>query len=184
MLKKQLHIHHTAEDRSLWPPLREKVTRPEQVAVLDAMQAEHARNDPQLDAVDQALAASGAGNLTRSVGALAEGLTGHMRHEENAALPLIETFLGPEGWDAFGRAIRKTQGLRAGPEYLPRVLDGAPIATQAKVLALLPPPVRLLIGWRGRRSTGGFPGGTATPGPAASRREASAVLPARRAGSC
>ena len=46
MLKKQLHIHHTAEDRSLWPPLREKVTRPEQVAVLDAMQAEHARNDP------------------------------------------------------------------------------------------------------------------------------------------
>ena len=109
------------------------------------MQAEHARIDPQLNAVEQALAASGAGNLTRSVGALAEGLTGHMRHEENAALPLIETFLGPGGWDASGRAIRKTQGLRAGPEYLPWVLDGAPIATQAKVLALLPPPARAKV---------------------------------------
>ena len=60
------------------------------------------------------------------------------------ALPLVETFLGPEGWDAFGRAIRKTQGLRAGAEYLPWVLDGAPIATQAKVLGLLPPLVTLL----------------------------------------
>lgn len=25
MLKKQLHIHHTAEDTSLWPVLRQKV---------------------------------------------------------------------------------------------------------------------------------------------------------------
>jgi hypothetical protein len=144
MLKKQLHIHHTTEDTSLWPALREKVTRPGHVAVIDAMEAEHARIDPQLDAVDQALAASDALSLTQSVQALDESLTRHMRHEENQALPLVETFLGPEGWAAFERAIRKTQGLRAGAQYLPWVLDGAPIATQAKFLGLLPPPVRLL----------------------------------------
>jgi hypothetical protein len=43
--KNQLHIHHTAEDTSLWPPLRQKVTRPEDTAVLDAMQAEQRRPD-------------------------------------------------------------------------------------------------------------------------------------------
>jgi hypothetical protein len=144
MVKKQLHIHHTTEDTSLWPALRQKVTRPDHVAVIDAMEAEHARIDPQLDAVDQALAASDAISLTQSAQALADSLIFHMRHEEDEALPLVETFLGPKGWDAFGRAIRKTQGLRAGAEYLPWVLDGAPIATQAKILGLLPPPVRLL----------------------------------------
>lgn len=44
--KNQLHVHHTAEDTSLWPPPRQKVTRPEDAAVLDAMEAEHARIDP------------------------------------------------------------------------------------------------------------------------------------------
>jgi hypothetical protein len=50
--KNQLHVHHTAEDTSLWPPLRQKVTRPGETAVLDAMEAEHARIDPLLAQVD------------------------------------------------------------------------------------------------------------------------------------
>ncbi len=144
MFKNQLHIHHTAEDTSLWPVLRGRVTRHDDVAVLDAMEDEHARIDPQLESVDKALAASDAVSLAESVQALGTGLDAHMRHEENKALPLIETFLGPDGWAAFGRAIRKTQGIRSGAEYLPWVLDDAPIAAQAKVLGLLPPPVRLL----------------------------------------
>ena len=40
--KNHLHVHHTAEDTSFWPPLRQKVTRPGDAAVLDAMEAEHA----------------------------------------------------------------------------------------------------------------------------------------------
>ena len=68
-----------------------------------------------------------------------------MRREENEALPLIETYLGTSGWDSFGREIRKTQGgLRGGAEYLPWVLDGASPSMQANVLALLPPPARIL----------------------------------------
>jgi hypothetical protein len=57
--KNQLHVHHTAEDTSFWPPLRQKVTRPGDAAVLDAMEAEHARIDPLLSQVDASLAASG-----------------------------------------------------------------------------------------------------------------------------
>jgi iron-sulfur cluster repair protein YtfE (RIC family) len=63
MFKKQLHIHHIAEDKSLWPVLRGRVTRPDDVAVLDAMEDEHARIDPQLESVDKALAASDAVSL-------------------------------------------------------------------------------------------------------------------------
>jgi Hemerythrin HHE cation binding domain len=67
MLKKQLHIRHTTEDTSLWSALRQKVTRPDHVAVIDAMEAEHSpRIDPQLDAVDRALVTSDAIDLTQS----------------------------------------------------------------------------------------------------------------------
>src|ERR1700689_2194718 len=31
--KSQLHVHHTAEDTWLWPPLRQRVSRPEEAAV-------------------------------------------------------------------------------------------------------------------------------------------------------
>ncbi len=117
--------------------------------------------DPQLAAVDQALAARGAMTPTQSVQALGESLNSHMRHEENEALPLVETFLGAEGWAAFERAIRKTQGLRAGAEYLRWLLDGAPIATQAKVLALLPHRSGCSTAGSGHRGTGAFPDGTA-----------------------
>jgi hypothetical protein len=63
------------------------------VAVIDAMEAEHAHSDPRLDAVDQAFAVSDAIALTRSARALGESLAYHMRHEENDAPPLVETFL-------------------------------------------------------------------------------------------
>jgi hypothetical protein len=139
--KNQLHVHHTAEDTSLWPPLRQKVTRPEDVAVLDAMQAEHARIDPLLSEVDASLAASGrVGNAE----VLAETLAAHMKHEEDQALPLVEAHLGPAGWAAFRKATGKIQGLRGGAEFFPWMLDGAPADTSKRVLGMLPPPARLL----------------------------------------
>jgi iron-sulfur cluster repair protein YtfE (RIC family) len=150
MFKKQLHVHHTAEDTSLWPPLRAKVARPGEVAVLDAMQAEHARLDPLLSLVDAALAApgqagqAGLAGLAEHAAALAEALTAHMEHEEDSALPLVEAHLGAAGWAAFKQAAGKSQGLRGGAEYFPWMLDGAPADTRRRVLKNLPPPARLL----------------------------------------
>ncbi len=145
MFKKQLHVHHTAEDTSLWPRLRAAVFAPEDVAVLDAMDAEHAAIDPQLERVDAAMADYDAAGLTAGLAALAAGLTAHMRHEEDAALPLVDTHLGRSGWAAFGRDVRKAGGgIRGGAQYLPWVLDGASDEMTAKVLAVLPPPARVL----------------------------------------
>ena len=142
--KEQLHIHHTAEDVSVWPALRAKVTMAGHVAVLDAMEAEHARIDPLLSAVDSCLAAAGQAGLAETADGLAAALAAHMEHEEDQALPLVETFLGPAGWAAFAQEMSKTQGLRGAAEFFPWMLDDAPPATRKRALGLLPPPARLL----------------------------------------
>jgi hemerythrin-like domain-containing protein len=140
----QLHIHHQAEDAALWPPLRAKARQPHEVSVLDEMEAEHGQIDPHLEQVDAALAAHDPARFGQCLQALTESLSAHMLHEETQALPLVETYLGPKGWAAFGAAIRKTQGLRAGATFFPWLLDETSEAAQAKVLGLFPPPVRLL----------------------------------------
>ena len=57
LFKKFLVVHHTSEDQAIWPTLQERVAgKPDQAAVVDAMEAEHAAIDPLLTAVDAAAA--------------------------------------------------------------------------------------------------------------------------------
>jgi hypothetical protein len=142
--KNQLHVHHIAEDMWLRPALRDKVTGPGEVSVLDEMEAEHLRIDPLLSQVDASLAATGLAGLAENASALARALTAHMEHEEDHALPLVEAHLGPEGWAAFGRAAGKSEGLRGAAELFPWMLEGAPADTSKRLLGMLPPPARLL----------------------------------------
>jgi iron-sulfur cluster repair protein YtfE (RIC family) len=142
--KNQMHVHHTAEDAWLWPPLRQRVTRPEEAAVLDAMEAEHARIEPLLSQVDALITSSRNAGLTEAAHALAQLLAAHMRHEEDQALPLVEAHLGTTGWAAFRKATGKSQGLSGGAEFFPWMLDGASATVSKQVLSLLPPPARLL----------------------------------------
>src|SRR5882724_3705101 len=88
---RQLHHHHAVEDDALWPRLREKVSRLDEVAVLDDMELEHEQLAPSLKRVDEALRAKHAADLDESIHDLVSGLGAHMRHEENEALPLVET---------------------------------------------------------------------------------------------
>ena len=142
---RQLTTHHTAEDASLWPGLRTRSLRDEQVQVLDAMEREHARVDVHLEHIESAFADCNGDALATSLRALTEGLTAHLRHEEEDALPLVAGYLGSDGWDAFVHEIRTLQGgLRAGAQYLPWVLDGASDDMRAGVLRLLPLPARVL----------------------------------------
>jgi iron-sulfur cluster repair protein YtfE (RIC family) len=145
MFAKQLHIHHTAEDSFLWPRLRAAISEPAEVGVLDAMQTEHARIDPQLERIDTALAAHDPATVTDAVHTLTLDLTAHMKNEEDQALRLVETHLGRDGWSAFGRDMRRGHGgIRGLAQYLPWLLDDAPATTRTKVLSLLPAPAKLL----------------------------------------
>ena len=57
VFKRQLHFHHTGEDRLIWPRLAERVAHSESaMSTLQAMEQEPALVDPLLDAVDAAFA--------------------------------------------------------------------------------------------------------------------------------
>lgn len=139
-----LRVHHTAEDVAVWPAMYRAVAgRPDDLALLDAMEAEHAAIDPLLHAVDAALADRDAGprRLGDAVDALRGGLTAHLRHEETEALPLIDATLAEEQWRSFGADHRGRIGGDVA-RYLPWVLDAADPVTAEKILRGLPAPVR------------------------------------------
>ena len=140
----QLHIHHTAEDSDLWPRVEGRSAgRPGDIALLAEMEEEHGRLDPLLTAVEAALRERSV-DLPERVRALTAALDGHLKHEEESALPLIQEVLTPADWGAFTGRIREAQGLRGAAVFVPWIVDGAPAADRARFLGALPAPVRVL----------------------------------------
>ena len=153
--KRQLHVHHTAEDEALWPRVEAACAgRADAAEILAAMEAEHARLDPLLDAVDAAMdAAADAAmdqhaadrtELIEVVTDLETALGAHMKHEEVAALPLIQDVLNPEDWTAFARVIARKQKLSGAAAYVPWVIDGAGEEQRAAFFTAMPAPVKVL----------------------------------------
>ncbi|TNY37829.1 hemerythrin domain-containing protein [Thermomonospora catenispora] len=139
-----LHIHHTAEDDALWPQARQALAgRPDGLALLDEMEAEHAALDPLLSAIDATLADREAApeRLGELLDALATGLREHLRHEEAEAMPLLESVLTEEQVRRFSEVNRDRIGAHAH-RYLPWILDEADEETVARTLAGMPEPVR------------------------------------------
>lgn len=145
LFKRFLHIHHTAEDVALWPVMRQALSgRPDELALLDAMEAEHATIQPLLDAIDATVADRNSrpdvlGGLTD---ALAGVLRGHLKHEEEEALAVIEATITPEQWQAC-----VDQHNQLGADDMPRMLswvleDASPYGIEA-MLSSAPPAARL-----------------------------------------
>ena len=161
LFKRELHMHHTAEDEVIWPVLRPRLAGSEHAqSVLDAMEEEHERIDPLLAAVDAAFAqrdgaAGGAGRevgddwpgedrLADVIDVLASTLTSHLAHEERDGLPLIGVALTSAEWRSVGFKIARRNGLAEGGEMFAWILDGAGREDAAATLGALPPPLRLL----------------------------------------
>ncbi|ACU74701.1 Hemerythrin HHE cation binding domain protein [Catenulispora acidiphila DSM 44928] len=144
--KRQLHVHHTAEDEALWPRVEAAgAARPDTAEILAAMAAEHARLDPLLEAVDVAMEERrDSEDLAGAVAFLEAALNDHMKHEEQAALPLIQEVLTPKDWAAFSRAIARKQKLSGAAAYVPWVIDGADDAQRAAFFTAMPAPVKVL----------------------------------------
>ncbi|MFC1418481.1 hemerythrin domain-containing protein [Streptacidiphilus cavernicola] len=162
--KAQLHLHHSVEDTHLWPRLQRAVTTPDDLALLQDMEAEHALIDPLLAAVDAALdsapdrapaaapatggahigATGGANALAEALDRLAAALGHHLEHEEEDALPLIQAELTPADWKAFANEMRRRQGVKGAAVYVPWILDGAPAEERRRFLGALPAPVTAL----------------------------------------
>lgn len=143
--KAQLHVHHSVEDDDLWPRLYRAVAdRPSDLALLKEMEHEHAILDPLLAAVDEALTRRAATPLDERLQELAGALEQHLKHEEESALPLIQSVLTSKDWRGFAAAMRRRQGLHGAAIYVPWLVDGAPAAERKRILAVFPPPVRLI----------------------------------------
>ncbi|MGP0027158.1 MAG: hemerythrin domain-containing protein [Streptosporangiaceae bacterium] len=156
LFKRELQLHHTAEDELIWPALRPRLVHSEAaLSVLDSMEEEHERIDPLLAAVDAAFAqhdADGAvhddwpgeDRLADVIDVLASTLTGHLGHEERDGLPLIGVALTSSEWRRLGFKVARKNGLSGGGEMFAWILDGAGREDAAATLGQLPPPVRLL----------------------------------------
>jgi hypothetical protein len=143
LFKRELHIHHTAEDEIIWPALRPRLAHsPTALSVLDAMEAEHELIDPLLASVDAAFARHEP--AADVIDALTSALTGHLAHEERDGLPLIGVALTAAEWRGVGRKMASKNGLSAGSEMFAWILDGADRDHSKATLAQLPPPLRLL----------------------------------------
>jgi iron-sulfur cluster repair protein YtfE (RIC family) len=144
MFKTYLHAHHTAEDETLWPVMAQVLAdRPADLALLEAMEAEHAAIDPLVTAVDTALAdrADGPRRIGGLVDALRSTLGGHLTHEETQALPLIDHTVTEQQWDRLGQRQAEKIGGDAS-RYLPWLLDNLDPQRAAAVLARMPAPLR------------------------------------------
>jgi hypothetical protein len=144
MFKAYLQVHHNAEDDMLWPVMEKTLAdRPDDLALLAALEAEHAAIDPLLNAIDATLAnpASGPERLGDLTDALATTLHAHLRHEEGEGLTLIDATVTDDEWRDFGQESAKRIGPQA-PQVFPWMMEGLDEAKTEHILALLPEPVR------------------------------------------
>lgn len=142
--KNQLDVHHSVEDSTLWPPVVAAVQgRPDALALMREMEAEHAELNPRLAAVDEGLA-NRAADLSTRVGDLAGVFGHHMRHEEDSALPLIQEVLTPRDWSAFRRAMARRQGPKGAAMYVPWILDGLGPEDRRRFFAEMGRPVEVV----------------------------------------
>ncbi|NUS15921.1 MAG: hemerythrin domain-containing protein [Streptomyces sp.] len=138
----QLHNHHSVEDAALWPQVEARIDgRPDDQALMRAMEDEHAELGPRIEAVDGALR-SAAPDLAARIEDLYQVMDRHFGHEEDSALPLIQDVLTPAEWRRFGLANARNLGVSGVATYVPWVIDGATPDEERTFLGAFPPPVR------------------------------------------
>ena len=136
VFRRQLLLHHQAEDTGVWPVLRTRLAgSAAALSVLDEMAAEHSLIDPLLATVDQALDDEQL-PLGDVIGELASTLRGHLDHEERDALPLIGATLTAAEWLGVMASLQPAPDLS---ELVPWLVDGLPTNDAADVLAMFPP---------------------------------------------
>lgn len=145
----QLHHHHEAEDRVLWPWLRTRVSAGE-LAVLDLMQLEHEAIDPVLTRIAKAFAALAGGDPSARAGlgaALADAsavLGEHLAHEETESLAIMQRVMTDAQWKELEAQFRVGQPPTAVLTMVPWVLSGLPDADRAALLRRAPKALGLL----------------------------------------
>lgn len=138
LFSRYLDIHHRAEDDLLWPMLQQVLEdRPDDLALVAALEDEHAQIDPLMAEINAVLNGRSDEHLVDVVDALHTGLSAHLRHEEQEGLPLMGAVLSEEQWATFGM----NSGARVAEDaarFVPWMVTAAPNADE--LVDRLPPP--------------------------------------------
>ncbi|MGI5447349.1 hemerythrin domain-containing protein [Streptomyces sp. CA-243310] len=150
-----LHHHHTVEDETIWPLLRERAADEEPVA---RMEEQHIRIDRSLEAVTDLLpewqrtADRAAGEeLASALDEHRSALLEHLDDEERMILPLVADHLTVAEWEAVGRRGLETVPRNRLMLALGALLEDATPQEQAYFLGRAPLVGRLLWKAIGRR---------------------------------
>lgn len=97
-----LHLHHSGEDQGLWPLVR--AVNPAAEALLDEMDADHARIGPEIErvtaaATDYRADPAAREDLVHALTALEQVLLPHLQREEDEMMPVVARTLTRRQWD-------------------------------------------------------------------------------------
>ncbi len=146
-----LHRHHVGEDDGLWPLVR--VADPTAGALLDDMDADHARIGPPLEAVVAAGRRYGVDSspqvreaLLDALASLREVLDPHLLREEEEAMPVVSRALSHAQWEAFNQEyyIKPKSRRELGREGH-WLIDSIDPAGYAVVVSNVPPIPRFVL---------------------------------------
>jgi hemerythrin-like domain-containing protein len=151
-----LDIHHTGEDEHLWPLLLERAAPSSEL--IATMQAQHERVHHCVDRAEALLATWRRTPSTENAEALAaavEDLSGalfeHLDQEEREILPLAEQHVSVAEWSRLGEHGRDSMDRAQLPIMFGAILEEADPIERAKMLTLVPAPVRLFLRTLGAR---------------------------------
>lgn len=97
-----LHLHHSGEDDALWPLVRQ--LNPAAGALLDVMDADHARIGPEIErvtaaAIEYRADSAARQDLLHSLTILEHVLLSHLQREEDEMMPVVARTLTGRQWD-------------------------------------------------------------------------------------
>ena len=144
-----LHLHHTGEDAMLWPKLLERATP--DAALVHRMEAQHEEVHARLEILRSALArweVEARPAVTEEVAAGIEALgsvvLAHLDEEEREILPLAARHLSEAEWEAVGQHGMAHMERSQLPIMFGMVLEDCDPEERARMLGVLPAPIRLL----------------------------------------
>ncbi|HEX3931926.1 MAG TPA: hemerythrin domain-containing protein [Nocardioides sp.] len=151
-----LTIHHTGEDENLWPLLLARAAP--SVDLVKTMQEQHERVHEDLDKAhgllpgwQRAPDAESGERLAAAFEQLGSDLVEHLDQEERDILPLAEEHVSVAEWGKLGEHGRDSMAKSELPIMFGAILEDADPEESAKMLSLLPPPIRLFMRTVGAR---------------------------------
>ncbi len=139
-----LHNHHHGEDEHVWPALMQRAGGKD-IAMLEAMEAEHAVIDPVLDACRDGFTVMATHPAEDVRSALAvrlvsarEHLARHLAHEEIDAIAFLQRVLSAKEWDAIEERLRSTLTLGEIVRMVPWVMHELPVDARHQLFHEMP----------------------------------------------